>query len=289
MQTNQYPQGNQPAQVPPQPSQGNQPAPPQQPTPPTSKSGLAIAGLVLGIIAAATSFMPFINNISFFIALIGFVLAIVGFVQVRKNKKAGMGIAIAALVLNIVACVIVLASQSYYGSVIDDALSTSGAVVSSEATSTTTESASSASSESSSSAPAAANSSKPESSSTTSTVDMPLGTIADVGGGLQVTVNSVTPGLTNYDGTEIVAVNVTYVNNGNRTESFNVYDWKAESDQGVQTSQTYYSEAQDELRSGSLASGGTITGNLYFDPVVAKVIYYKTIFSNQSDISWVVS
>lgn len=90
------------------------------PNPP--KSGLAIAGLVLGIIAAVTSFLPIINNISFFMAVIGLVFAIVGILSVRKGKSSGMGMAIAALVLCIVAGAVVLGSQALYTAAIDDAV-----------------------------------------------------------------------------------------------------------------------------------------------------------------------
>lgn len=40
------------------------------------KSGLGIAGLVLGVVTLLTSFLPIINNASFVIAIIGFVLAL---------------------------------------------------------------------------------------------------------------------------------------------------------------------------------------------------------------------
>lgn len=86
------------------------------------RSGLAIAALVLGIVAAATSFMPIINNISFFIALIGLVLAIVAMVGIRKGKNSGKGIAIAGLVLSIVAGVMVLGTQAFYSAVLDEAM-----------------------------------------------------------------------------------------------------------------------------------------------------------------------
>lgn len=106
--------------------QTQSPAPAPAPAEPAGKSGLAIAGLVLGIVAMATSFMPIINNASFFIGLIGLVLGIIGFVQTRKGTKSGAGLAIAAIVLNVVACVVVLASQAFYSSVLDEAMNSAG-------------------------------------------------------------------------------------------------------------------------------------------------------------------
>ena len=63
---------------------------PQHPEPaqkmppiPQPKSGMAIAGFVLGIIALLTSFLPIINNLSFFLAILGLV-----WLASRKARKA---------------------------------------------------------------------------------------------------------------------------------------------------------------------------------------------------------
>ena len=93
-----------------------------RPVPP-SKSGMAIAGFVLGIIALLTSFVPIVNNISFFLAIVGIVFAIVGFVGIAKGKKSGKGFAIAALVICVVSCAVVLASQSAYSEALNSASS----------------------------------------------------------------------------------------------------------------------------------------------------------------------
>lgn len=86
-------------------------------------SGMAIAGLVLGILAAVSSWIPIVNNLSFIIGVIGLVLSVVGAVGTVRGKKAGKGIAIAALVINLVACGIVLAMQSAVSAAIDDVTS----------------------------------------------------------------------------------------------------------------------------------------------------------------------
>lgn len=86
------------------------------------RSGSAIASLVLGIVAAATSFMPIINNASFFIALVGLVLAIVAIAGIRKGKNSGKGLAVAGLVLSIVAGLLVLGTQAFYSAVLDEAV-----------------------------------------------------------------------------------------------------------------------------------------------------------------------
>lgn len=86
------------------------------------RSGFAIAALVLGIVAAATSFMPIINNASFFIALTGFILAIVAIAGIRKGRNSGKGLAVAGLVLSIVAGLLVLGTQAFYSAVLDEAV-----------------------------------------------------------------------------------------------------------------------------------------------------------------------
>lgn len=86
------------------------------------RSGFAIAALVLGTVAAATSFMPIINNASFFIALIGLILAIVAIAGIRKGKNSGKGLAVAGLVLSIVAGLLVLGTQAFYSAVLNEAV-----------------------------------------------------------------------------------------------------------------------------------------------------------------------
>lgn len=98
----------------------NQSYPPYQE--PLARSGMAVAGLVLGVVALATSFLPIVNNLSFIIALVGLVLAIVGTVATVRGKKRGKGMAIASVVLNALALVIVLATQSMYSAAIDEAI-----------------------------------------------------------------------------------------------------------------------------------------------------------------------
>ena len=49
----------------------------------TQKSGLCTAGLVLGIVGMCTSFIPIINNLSFFLG----VLAIIFRITVNKESR----------------------------------------------------------------------------------------------------------------------------------------------------------------------------------------------------------
>lgn len=81
-------------------------------------------------------------------------------------------------------------------------------------------------------------------------------------------------------------MSVTYQNNGNSQASFNPYDWKAEDAQGAQRSQVFYTDGDNELHSGTLAAGGTVSGNLYFEGDVVKVLYENAFIGRGSDVSW---
>ena len=81
----------------------------------TKKSGFATAGLVLGIIGACTSFIPFINNLSFFLGIIGVVFAIISLA-----KKASKGKAITALILSALAIIITLSAQQATGEALNE-------------------------------------------------------------------------------------------------------------------------------------------------------------------------
>lgn len=72
----------------------------------TNKRGLAIAGLVLGIVGVCTSFIPIINNLSFVMGILSVIFGIISLV-----KKIGKCKAITAIILGILAIVITINSQ----------------------------------------------------------------------------------------------------------------------------------------------------------------------------------
>lgn len=71
-----------------------------------------------------------------------------------------------------------------------------------------------------------------------------------------------------------------------RNSLFNSFDWKAEDANGAQRSNTYYSESDNELNSGTLAAGGTVTGDVYFDGNATKALYYASMISDKPTASW---
>ena len=171
-------------------------------------SGLAIAGLVLGIIAILGSFIPIINNISFFIAIVGGVLATVALVGATKGKHGGKGMAIAGVVLAVVSIALVLITQSAFKSALDK----------------TSENLKSGSqpvetSQSQQSDNKGEQSDQKENKESKDYSNMALGETVTLEDGLVITVNSVDRGQTKYDGSPLVSVNVTYTNTGDKSAS----------------------------------------------------------------------
>lgn len=121
------------------------------------------------------------------------------------------------------------------------------------------------------------------------TTDLAVGTTVTTTAGLSVVVDSVQPGLTNYDGSTMTGIHVTYVNNGDEGADYNIYDWKGEDANGAQQNQGYYSEGSDELQSGTLAAGGSVAGNIYFDGDIKKALYFANMFDKSATASWVLA
>ncbi|MGN0034620.1 MAG: DUF4352 domain-containing protein [Coriobacteriales bacterium] len=227
--------------------QGAQHNPPSH-EPARPRSVLAIVSLVAGVIALSTSAIPIVNNAAAFLAFVGVVLGVTGLVGVLRGKKRGKVLAIVAVVVNVLAIVVVFATQTMYSKAIDDA--TSG--------------------------PAATSSTQ----GTTDFSNLSVGSSATLDNDVTVTVDSVQTGLSNYDGSPVTGISVSYTNNGSDTVNFNEYDWKAEDTQGAQRSPTIYTNASGELGSGTLAAGGHAAGNIYFDGSVAKAVYAPSISGN---------
>ena len=268
---------------------------------PKTSSGLAVAGLVLGILAAVTSFLPIINNLSFFIALIGGILSAIALIGALRGKHTAKGMSIAGVVLAVVSIVIVLVTQSAFKAVLDSASeelqSSSQPVAASEKKEEEpkadakeeeeTKSTESASDEKAKEEAKAEDKEDAEEEADYSS--MSIGQSVELKSGLNLTVNSVEPFVGKYNSDDpTVCVNVTYVNNGDSNESFNTFDWKVVDASGVESSQTFVLDGEDELKSGQLQPGGTVSGNVYFEGSPVKVLYYSNMFNSEASIGWVV-
>lgn len=83
-------------------------------------SGLAIAGFIIAILAVLGSWVPILNNVSFFFAIVSLILGVIGLMAIRKGKRVGQGLAVATIILSVLTFVVVLATQSFYGKVADE-------------------------------------------------------------------------------------------------------------------------------------------------------------------------
>lgn len=198
-----------------------------------STSGAAIAGLVLGVIAVVSSWIPIVNNFSFFLALIGLVISIVGLVGVLRGKHVGKGLAVAALVINIVAAGIVLVTQSAMSAAIDEV---TGGTVSTEEQSTDQDEA----------------------------ADVQDAQQSDAQGAeYAVTIDGCTV-TTDYEGAPAIIVDYTFTNNSDDETSFAVACYAKVFQNGVQLDSAIVSE---DLGNGYMAQvkpGASTTARLAY-------------------------
>lgn len=89
-------------------------------------NGLAVAGFVLALLGAMTSFIPVVNLFGAFLAFLGLIFGIIGLVNSR-SKGTGKGLSIAAIVLAVAAFVISFAVNAATASVLDKAVKDVGA------------------------------------------------------------------------------------------------------------------------------------------------------------------
>lgn len=237
----------------------------------------SIVALIIGIIAIVMSWMPFINNLAFVFGAIGLIFGIVGLVGVLRGKRSGKVLAIVALVINVVSLVVVFGTQSIYSAAIDDALDGS------EVTGVSQGSADDDTDE------ADVTDDDADATDDGTYTDLAVGTTVELENGLSVTVESVETDLVNFDDSTVVGVYVTYENNGDEAATYNPYDWMGEDSQGAQEYSTYYSEATDELNSGNLAAGGTVSGWIYFESDTVKALYFGDALSDEPTASWTLS
>lgn len=80
-----------------------------------SKNGLGTAGMVLGIVAIAGAFIPFLNIASLIIGIVGLILAGIGLLGKNKAKGraiAGTAVSAAAIIISIIVLSVTAAAVS---------------------------------------------------------------------------------------------------------------------------------------------------------------------------------
>ncbi|MGL5301450.1 MAG: DUF4190 domain-containing protein [Weissella confusa] len=219
------------------------------------KKVVAIIALVMAILGLVLSWVPIINNVAAVFALFGIVLGVIALLINRKNKKT---MSLVSTILSILAIIIVLVTQSMYSKAVDHASKSVDKSMSSI----------------SSSIASSSEKTSPKVASKKSNEVYKVGDTVSQKNGVQIIVNKVSY----YQGDELntpdagkqyVMVNVTLKNSGSKGVDYNQYDYKLD-DNGNQTDMDEIVSSDengndivtDELSSGTLQPGGSVTGTL---------------------------
>jgi hypothetical protein len=208
-------------------------APVQQP----AKKGLAVAALVLGILAILGCLIPVLNVVSIVLGIVAIVLGIVAMRAASKGRAGGKGMALVGIILSVLAIIGAIIANVLFGAAVE---SISESVEQQEA------------------ADAAAAQQFP--GATADDVVAQAGetvTVNDVA----VTTTAIAPQSNSLG--SFVCSSVTYVNNGADQATFNLFDWKLQDPAGAARTVGIFGD--NDLQSGDLAPGGTVTGNVCFE------------------------
>lgn len=279
---------------------------------------VAMVGLVVSIIAFAAAWLPDFSMLATIIAIISMPFGIVALIGTLKKGSRGRWMPIASLALSVLAIVIAIFTQTFAAPEVDVAAEVAAeraSLAQSPASSSSADRALGGLSASSSASSSAANreqitawsSAAPHVDSTQGVIvddatddtedwavgnnltNLPIGTPAEYATDLAVSVDTVTPGLVNYDGTAITCITVVYTNLSTTAQTYHQYDWTAQSSSGNDVSPCYYTSAQSELGTNEIAPGTTVSGNIYFQGKLSRVIFTPTGPGITSqEISWLV-
>lgn len=282
-----------------------------------------VFGIVAIALAAFAPLFNFLGYAALIVGALALILSAVGLGTMKSRKKTGKPAAIAGVVCGILAIVIAIVlhllmpANSSTGSysttpnstVLGYVQNSSSSASSSAYTSGNTDTTASSDSYSSDSGNGdqATGSSSPQtnnagSASTGTTQGSPMasmdvtptgshenlsvGSAVNYSNGLTVSVDKVETGLTTTSGSKIVCVTVTYKNNGSSSLDYNSFDWKVEDTNGTLRTYAIYPSGENELNSGELSPGASVTGNLYFEAPVSKIIYEANYWNSDGNASW---
>lgn len=257
------------------------PGPPYPPQPPYGwpahhanppRNGLGTASLVLGILGALFSLIPLIGVIAWPMVIIGLVLGVLGILRAQAGTADNRGVAISGTVLSAVGLAFCMLYTAAFASTFSDTPPTPSAAgnATTSATAPVTRNA-----DRTTTAPA------PE----RPTTGVP-GDVLTSRDGLQVSAGSLSD-RTDFGG-PVKCTDVTYRNTGSGTASFNIWDWKLQDPAGAIRRISLGSD--NDLSSGELAPGGTVSGQVCFDAKSGAqgtwtVIYEGGIFGSEN-LSW---
>ena len=202
------------------------------------KSGLATAGMVLGIIAIPGAWIPFLNIVSIILGALALIFGAIALLQ-----KRSLGKAVTAVVLGLLSVIIAITMLVSASKAIDDALNSDGKKVGTSS----------------------------EEGKNSDVENFKVGDVVAFDG-REVSVTSVKRNYSGGEfatpekGNEFVKVNVTIKNKSDEKLSYNTLDWEIEDSQGniEDYMDAMMAQADDDLGSGDLAAGGKKKGSIVF-------------------------
>lgn len=247
-----------------------------------------VASLIFGVVACLMSWAPVVGQFGLILGGVGALMGLIGLIAALVSKGRGAVLGIGGAILCAMAIVVYFQMTPKYDDLSERLSGITESMDALDALSAgnlgnVDNSSSNASNTATNTAAQAASTLIPGEYS-----DMNVGTTASLGSGLTVTVDSVQTGLTNFDNTPVTMAAVTYRNEGDTAQAYNVLDWLGENAEGAQGAPTFYSEAENELGSGTLVAGGSVSGNVYFDGDMVKIVFQPTMSTETQIISWVV-
>lgn len=218
------------------------------------KNGLGTAALVLGILAILVAFVPILGFFAYPLAILGIVFGLISVRRVTKRVATNRGVSVAGLVTSLIGFILVIVSTVVYVGAVNAAVS-------------------GAAGPSSGSSGSPCTAAYPDKQASDICADA-KGTVTL--NGMEVTS---TPLTTVHDdlGANALCSTVTIRNASNKTQDYNVLDFKLQTPSGVVAS-TSLMGAGETLDSGALIAGGTKTGKVCGDSTTEKgqfVLIYK--------------
>lgn len=222
-------------------------------------SGLATAGMVLGIIAIVGAWIPFLNVVSIILGALALVFGIIALV-----KKKSLGKSLAAIILGGLSVIVAIVMIAVASSAINELVKSDGANT---------------------------NTSQGDQAEVKS--EYAIGETATFDG-KTITVTNVQR---NFDtgnqfaqpetGKEFVVVTVDIANSSDSTLDYNAFEFKMQDSNGVQQTESIMALSEGKLNSGSLAKGGTVTGKLAYEvpqgDTGLKLLYQSlSLFNNEA-------
>ena len=80
---------------------------------------LAIIAIIVAAISLLLCWIPIVNNVVFFLGVLGAILGLIAWLRARKGKSGGRGLALAATIISVLSIAGVLATQAFYGAMLD--------------------------------------------------------------------------------------------------------------------------------------------------------------------------